>query len=165
MINLAPFSLNEQSENFNKIFRQKEGSDFVSLRLTSKSWSFAGNIAREVKLSSLQVIPAEGLESFLKYAGLQNLVGKDVLSSEVPTTLKGVLQVQEANQPFREGQDPKINPSTGEVVEKNGEPVYRNTVYVSDPGAPEYVWGEVVEGRFTTSTVATEAVEEETPTA
>lgn len=37
------------------------------------------------------------------------------------------LVVEEQTEPFYDGQDPKINPSTGEIVTHNGQEVYRST--------------------------------------
>ena len=37
------------------------------------------------------------------------------------------LVVKEQTEPFYEGQEPKINPSTDEVITHNGQEIYRNT--------------------------------------
>lgn len=42
------------------------------------------------------------------------------------------LVIQESNTPFFDGQTPKINPSTAEIVTSNGSPVYRQTVVVPE---------------------------------
>jgi len=49
--------------------------------------------------------------------------------------LAGKIIVKEATKPFYDGQDPKINPSTGEVVTHNGEAIYRTTEFTSDEEA------------------------------
>ena len=41
------------------------------------------------------------------------------------------LVIKEATAPFYQGQTPKINPTTGEVVMHGGSPVYRQTLVVS----------------------------------
>lgn len=48
-------------------------------------------------------------------------------------TLPGKIVVKETLEPRYDGQSPKINPSTGEVLTKNGMPIYRNTEYTGNP--------------------------------
>lgn len=60
--------------------------------------------------------------------------------------LTGIIQKQEQYNPFYEGQAPKINPTTGEVVLKDGRETYLQYVYTSDVNAPTDVFiNEVVE--------------------
>jgi hypothetical protein len=42
------------------------------------------------------------------------------------------LIVKEQTEPFYPGQEPKINPTTGEVVNHKGSPIYRSTFVVSE---------------------------------
>lgn len=46
--------------------------------------------------------------------------------------LNGQIVVEESHTPFYEGQAPKINPSTKEVVMVNGRKVYRQSRYTDD---------------------------------
>jgi len=53
--------------------------------------------------------------------------------SEKVTPVK--LIVKESTQPFYEGQDAKINPTTGAVMTHNGEPIYRRVIVVPEGSA------------------------------
>ena len=43
--------------------------------------------------------------------------------------LTGKIVVRETLTPRYDGQSPKINPATGEILTKDGEPIYRNTMF------------------------------------
>ena len=146
-IQIAPISTNETNANFNKLYLQKEGSDFCSIRLTSSGFTIgASGIANATNKSALLRLRKEHLNAFLKYAGTSLTDSSNELTKEMPTTLSGVLQVQESFEPFYEGQSAKINPSTNEVMQKDGKPIYRQTVFLGDAKAPDYMFvGEVVE--------------------
>lgn len=47
-------------------------------------------------------------------------------------TLQGKIVVEESITPFWKGQEPKINPSTGEVVMQGGNPIYRRTTFTQN---------------------------------
>lgn len=53
--------------------------------------------------------------------------------------LPGRIQKRESFDPFYDDQDPKINPTTGEVVLTDGKQTYLEFVYTSDAKAPD-VW-------------------------
>jgi len=63
------------------------------------------------------------LEAFVKQHGL-----KDGMNFPIPVKLI----VKESVTPFYQGQAPKINPTTAEVVMSAGSPVYRNTFVVAE---------------------------------
>lgn len=52
----------------------------------------------------------------------------------------GIIQKQESFSPFYDGQTPKINPSTSEVILKDGKEVYLQYEYIEDTNAPKDVW-------------------------
>lgn len=52
----------------------------------------------------------------------------------------GIIQRQESFSPFYDGQTPKINPSTSEVILKDGKEVYFQDVYLEDTNAPKNIW-------------------------
>ncbi len=95
----------------------------------------------------------EHKEAFAKVAGIPSDFSVDADSEgnfkakELPFKLEGQIQVRESHEPFYEGQDAKINPTTGEVIEKDGKEVYRDTQFITDTTAPSYAWvGSVEEG-------------------
>lgn len=49
--------------------------------------------------------------------------------------IAGTIVKQESFEPFFEGQSPKINPSTNEVVLKDGRPTFLNYIYSTDATA------------------------------
>lgn len=53
--------------------------------------------------------------------------------------LQGKIQKQESFEPFYDGQNPKINPSTNEVVLTNGKQSYIQFEYTEDTAKPD-VW-------------------------
>lgn len=63
----------------------------------------------------------ENLEKMVQEYGLKE---GDNFSKKVTDV---ELIVEESHEPFYEGQEPKINPSTGEVVTSDGQEVYRQT--------------------------------------
>jgi hypothetical protein len=71
------------------------------------------------------------------------------------STLPGKIVRKESFSPFYEGQDAKINPTTGEVVKKEGKNVFMQDIYTDDLNAPSYEF--ISEEKL-------EVVVEETPT-
>lgn len=65
----------------------------------------------------------------------QALQAKGMLEAGKELPIKGKIIIREGKQPFYEGQEPKINPRTGEVIEHIGSPVYRQTVFTSNDNA------------------------------
>lgn len=53
-----------------------------------------------------------------------------LLKEDMPYPIDGNIVVRESLTPFYDGQEPKINPSTNEVILHNGQPVYRDTDFV-----------------------------------
>ena len=51
--------------------------------------------------------------------------------------MPGKIIVQESLVPFHDNQAPKLNPTTGEIVMYQGEPVYRNSIFCSDTEAAD----------------------------
>jgi hypothetical protein len=62
--------------------------------------------------------------------------------------IPGCLFTEESYRPFWEGQEPKINPSTGHVVLVDGAPVYQKTFYDPTGSKPDvYITGEISQGQ------------------
>lgn len=55
-----------------------------------------------------------------------------LLQEDKAYPIAGKVVVHESLEPFYEGQEPKINPSTNEVITHLGAPVYRDTEFVFD---------------------------------
>lgn len=64
----------------------------------------------------------------------------EALGLKAEEVMAGKIIKQESFTPFYEGQKPKINPSTAEVVLKDGRNVFLNYVYTSDVNAPTDVF-------------------------
>lgn len=154
---LSPMSTTEGNDSYRKIFRQKEGSDFVTIRLTSHSYG-TGSVINAINKSALVRIPRNILGAFLQHNGVNINVDANTLEKEIPTTIEGKLQVQESFSPWYEGQAAKLNPKTKALVTIDGRPVYRNTVLAKTTD-PEYLFGDVVEGKFVAGLVAEESGE------
>jgi hypothetical protein len=60
-----------------------------------------------------------------------------ILKEEQPYPIAGKVLVRESTEPFYEGQEAKINPSTEEVITHLGAPVYRDTEFTSDINAQD----------------------------
>jgi hypothetical protein len=154
---------NNENRPFTTKEGQEEGKEFTTLRIEKETFNFNGTIGNQVKRVAFLRIPLVAMASFCQYAGVPHLATNTPIEKPVATTLKGVLQVQESFDPFYAGQNPKINPTSGEVVQKDGKDVYRNTIFVSDEGASEYLFGQVVvneAGRyvFSSNTTTSEPV-------
>ena len=94
--------------------------EYGYIRLEQTKATFANGFLNRQKLSALIAGRLEDLES---------------MGFEEGQELPGKLVVEETITPGYEGQDPKINPETGEVLEKDGKPIYRNVSYTTDMNA------------------------------
>jgi|GEM_PF-2074386 len=57
---------------------------------------------------------------------------ESILKEDTAYPIEGKVVVRESLEPFYEDQEPKINPSTEEVITHLGAPVYRETQFVFD---------------------------------
>jgi hypothetical protein len=142
---LAPISQDENSDFYNKLFLQKEGSDFVSVKLSK--YNFTANGIGNMQLNSaLMRIPAAMLPVFLKQAAGVNIDStKNAIEDLVPTKLEGIIQVQKSFEPFYmksdgSAQDAVTRPDGSEVL-RDGKQYYRQTVFTTDKGQQTEVWG------------------------
>ena len=94
--------------------------DIYRLRVEQTTNTFNGGFVRAEKRSALINGPKEVLEGLAKQKVLQ-----------------GKIVVEESTTEFWAGQDPKINPTTSEVVMHNGQPVYRRTTFTQDVNAQD----------------------------
>jgi hypothetical protein len=68
----------------------------------------------------------------LQVALAKALMANGMLKSGKELPIKGKIIVRESFEPFYEGQEPKINPRTGELVLFSNNPVFRQTVFTSN---------------------------------
>ena len=59
--------------------------------------------------------------------------GEMVADKPVPDYLQGKIVIKESLIPFRDNQQPKVNPQTGEVITYLGQAVYRKTLLTQNP--------------------------------
>lgn len=147
-------------------FTSKEESDTTTIRLETTTMVSTNGYINEQKRVAFVRMPNAVVSAFAKFAGVPQLAKNAPIEEPVATTLKGVLQVQESFDPFYEGQSPKINPSSGEIIEKDGKEIFRNTVFLSDENAAEYLFGSVVvsdTGKYVFSSTAPIAAAVEEP--
>ena|SRR5690606_4057021 len=55
-------------------------------------------------------------------------------------TMPGRIVQKESYEPFYDGQSAKINPTTNEVIQKNGKDVFFQFVYTERETEPDYEW-------------------------
>ena len=109
------------------ITQSTNNPEWGTIRVDSEHKSFEGGILNLSKRSAF----IRGKMSDLK-----------ALSLKSGQVLSGKIQKQESFQPFFEGQSPKINPSTGEVVLKNGRETYLQFEYTENMDAPDVFVGD-----------------------
>lgn len=104
--------------------------EYGSIQLKTQSFSFGG-FAAPSKIVHFLAGTVEDLKSIITEYNLK--AGDDFSMKVQPSRLI----VKESTTPFYEGQKCKINPTTGEEVTSNGNPVYRETRLV-EAGSSEY---------------------------
>lgn len=112
-------------ETGNIITPSTKNVEWGSIRVDSKSTSMENGILNISNRSAFIRGKIKDLES---------------LDLKEGQKLTGLIQKQESFQPFYEGQDPKINPTTEEIVLKDGRETYLQYVYTSDINAPTDVF-------------------------
>lgn len=112
---------------------QTRKADLVSIRVeeTAIAVDASGFMRKEVRSDFVKLPKAlaeEMIASGTLKAGvpLKNITGQD-----------SKIIIKESHTPFYEGQEPKINPTTGEIVLSNGQPVYRRGFLTSDLSASD----------------------------
>ena len=87
----------------------------------------------------------------------------DSLRADKPFPVDGKIVIQETLEPYiskaGKQQEPKINPSTKEVVTYHGQPVYRNMMFTEDLNAQDVFLREVSTGVEVGSEAEEEVVE------
>ncbi|MDL2223586.1 hypothetical protein LJB98_05770 [Bacteroidales bacterium OttesenSCG-928-M11] len=84
----------------------------------------------------------------------ESLKANGMLSAGKELPIKGKIIVRESFEPFYDGQEPKVNPRTGEMVLYMEAPVYRQTVFTSSETARDVFIRDLCAGQ--TAEVATE---------
>ena len=75
--------------------------------------------------------------AFITFDGDALKTMERILKADGAFPLAGTIQVRESLTPFYEGQNPKINPSTDEVMTHKGQPIYRVSEFVSNVDAQD----------------------------
>lgn len=110
----------------NKVITQNpKKPDYGSIRFDQRRFAYKGNFLSMKNHVNFTAGKMEELEEFVKIMELTP--GKE---------LSGNVYTIERREPFYEGQEPKINPSTGHIVLVDGLPVYRNSYY--DPSGTKF---------------------------
>jgi hypothetical protein len=89
--------------------------EYGYVRVETTSQSFVNGWLRNEKRSAL-------IKGFVK----------DLTALEKMTTLPGKIVIKETTEPAYDGQKPKINPSTQEVIKHGGKPIYRNSMFTQN---------------------------------
>ena len=100
--------------------------EYGTIRLDEESVQFQNNFMNKTRRSVFIRGKVVDLES-LGYKANQALAGKIIK--------------RESFEPFYEGQEPKMNPTTGDIVLKDNKPVYLEFIYTLDAKAQD-VWVE-----------------------
>ena len=138
------------------LFTPNAAGTHFSVRVQSTTMESTNGYMNARRRSAFLRVEKELLNEFAKACGLnpnfpQTAADPDnegkFVATQIPFKLDGQIQVRESYSPFYEGQDPKSNPTTGEVFLKEGNEVYRDTQFITDTSAPAYVFdsGDVVE--------------------
>ena len=105
----------------NELFYQTKKADLVSVRVEETAIGIDANgfMRKEVRSDFVK----------LPKALAEEMVANGILKAGVPlkniTGQESKIKIVESHTPFYEGQEPKINPTTGEIVLSGGQPVYR----------------------------------------
>ena len=92
----------------------------------------------------------------------QMLIDAKLLADGKPLPIEGRIIVQESLEPFYEGQEPKINPTTKEEVLFSGLPVFRQAIFVSDESSKDILIQDYVKGQMVVETVGEDVPVEQT---
>lgn len=114
----------------------------IITRFTSKE---GGKEFAKVRVDSVTLEVNNGFSSFSKRSAFITLSGEDADTFEELGLLvegqkypvEGKIIVRESLKPFYVGQKPKTKGKGGEVVTNNGQPVYRDTEFVTDLSAQD----------------------------
>lgn len=117
----------DQAEGYDSIIMEsKNNSDFGAIMLRSTEEHLDDNgFYRPLKKVGLFKGRVDELKKLVEKKGLK--AGDNFSSKVAPVKLV----IQEQFEPFYEGQDPKINPTTGQAVTSDGAEVYRQTFVTS----------------------------------
>jgi hypothetical protein len=105
-----------------EIIKVKDNPDYGTIRVDSEQKVFSNGFFNIQKRSA-----------FIR-GEIENL---KLLNLKEGSRMKGQIIKEESFNPFFEGQDPKINPNTAEVVLTNGMPTYLNYVFTDDLNATD----------------------------
>lgn len=118
----------------------------------------AGQRVTAISSVSAEVIKSKGIDKLLGEGTTyfcnsdRVFTDKAMFGSEANFDIQ-VVENTERN-PFSSTQEPKINPTTGEILTKDGQPIYRHTSIVMKGQAVNQFLTHDIEGVVDTSTVA-----------
>ena len=97
-----------------------------------------------IRLDAEQNVFSDGFFSVQKRTAFVRgrLVDLESLNLKDGQVLAGQIVRKESFEPFYEGQTPKINPTTNEVVLTDGRPTYLEFEYTEDMSKPSEIWVE-----------------------
>lgn len=104
--------------------------EFGNLQLREVSYQITGGFMNQVNKVHFMAGRVEHLEGLVKSANItanSDLNAKLQAIGQPAVTIK----VVESTTPFYPDQEPKINPTSGEIMTHNGEPIFRNTELVN----------------------------------
>lgn len=109
------------------ITQSENNPSYGTIRLDAMTTSMEGGFLNKRRKSAFIRGKMEDLESLGLKAG---------------QVLPGIIQRQESYQPFYEGQKPKMNPESGEVILQDGREIFFQDIYTQDVNAPLNVFIE-----------------------
>ena len=101
---------------------ERPNPEFASIRVDQETTSFEGGFLNKTKRVAFIGGRTEDLKALNFKAGKK---------------MPGKIVVHEAISPFWDGQEPKINPETAEVLTHNGQEIYRNAFYTENVDATD----------------------------
>jgi len=113
----------ETGEIITRFTAKTGGKEFAKIRVDSMTLEVSNGFSTFAKRSAFITIDGETADTFEEMG---------MLVAGQPYPVEGKIVVRESTRPFYVGQKPKTKGKGGEVVLNNGQPVYRDTEFVTD---------------------------------
>lgn len=111
---------------FTKVDKEGTEQTYGRVRIDSSSLNLSNGFVSSKRRTAFITLDS---------TALKQLEGQIVGGKPFPT--QGKIVVKETLEPQYEGHSPKMNPSTGEIIEINGYQIYRLTEFTSDMDAKD----------------------------